>query len=103
VADLAELLPGAVRVPLGGDPAAFRQELGRVVRARDGGRGSLFVGVVAAESGRYDEAARALSSLRVVHAFFLDGGLEAYRSLRAAESARVAQAQVLGGADCEPH
>jgi rhodanese-related sulfurtransferase len=99
--DLEELLPGALRVPLGGDPAAFRQELGRAVRAREGGQGEVFVAVLDAEGSRYEEVARALSSLGVVHAFFVEGGLDAYRSIRDAQSARVAQAQVLGGSACE--
>jgi rhodanese-related sulfurtransferase len=102
--DLEELLPGARSVPLGGDPAAFRQELSRAMQAREGGSGALFVAIVGDEDegSGYDEAGRALSSLGVVHAFFLEGGLEALRNLRAAQSARLAQAQVLGGGSaCE--
>ena len=99
--DLEELLPGAVRVPLRGDPAAFRRDLGAAIQAREGGRGALFVAVVEDDGGRYDEVSRALSSLGVVHAFFLEGGLDAYRSLHAAERARLAQALVLGGPYCE--
>ena len=100
--DLEELLPGVRRVPLGGDPAAFRQALGRVVAEREGGRSSVFVAVIDAEGSRYDEVGRALSSLGVLHAFFVEGGLDAYRNLHAAENARLAQAQVLGKAACEP-
>jgi rhodanese-related sulfurtransferase len=99
--DLEELLPGARSVPLGGDPAAFRQALGRAIQAREGGPGALFVAIVGDEGSGYAEAGRALSSLGVVHAFFLEGGLEALRALHAAQSARLAQAQVLGGPACE--
>jgi hypothetical protein len=99
--DLQELLPSARRVPLGGDPAAFRQQLGRVVAEREGGRSSVFVAIIDTEGSRYDEVVRALSSLGVLHAFFVEGGLDAYRNIRAGETARLAQAQVLGGA-CEP-
>jgi rhodanese-related sulfurtransferase len=99
--DLHELLPGAQRVPLGGDPAAFRQQLARTIQAREGGHGALFVAIVDADDSRYAEVGRALSSLGVVHAFFLDGGLEAYRGFDAAQRARQAQAEILGERACE--
>jgi rhodanese-related sulfurtransferase len=99
--DLDELLPGAQRAPLGGDPAAFRQQLAKLIQAREGGQGALFLGIVDADDSRYAEVGRALSSLGVVHAFFLDGGLEAYRGFDAARRARQAQAQVLGEPACE--
>ena len=90
-----------MHVPLRGDPAAFRRELGGAIRTREGGPGALFVAVVEVEGSRSAEVARALSSLGVVHAFFVDGGLEAYRSALAAEQPdSLAQAQLLGGPLC---
>jgi hypothetical protein len=99
--DLVQLFPGAVHVPLRGDPAAFRRELGSAIRARETGPGALFVAVVEVEDSRTSEVARALSSLGVVHAFFLEGGLGAYRSALAAQQQdSLAQAQLLGGPLC---
>jgi len=102
VPDLAELFAGAVRVPLRGDPAEFRRELGGVIQTRERGPGALFVAIVEADEGRHVYVARALASLGVIHAFFLDGGLGAYRDLLASERERLARAEVLGG-DCGAH
>jgi rhodanese-related sulfurtransferase len=100
--DLEALLPGAVRVPLQGDPAAFRQALGRAVQAHESrGRGPLFVAIVEADGNHYAEAGRALASLGVVHAFFLEGGLDAFRRFQSDERARLARSQVIGGSACE--
>jgi rhodanese-related sulfurtransferase len=99
--DLAQLFPGAVHVPLRGDPAAFRRELGAAIRTREAGPGALFVAVVEVDGSRASDVARALSSLGVVHAFFVEGGLDAYRSALAAEQQdSLAQAQLLGGPLC---
>jgi rhodanese-related sulfurtransferase len=97
--ELRELFPGVVHVPLRGDPAEFRRQLGRVIQARERGPGALFLAIVEADDGRHVEVARALASLGVIHSFFLDGGLGAYRDVLASERERLARAEVLG-ADC---
>jgi rhodanese-related sulfurtransferase len=99
--ELARGVPRAVHVPLGPDPAQFRRALVAAIGARDDGNGALFVAVLEDDGSRHLEVTHALNSLGVVHAFFVEGGLEAYRSVLVAERSRMAQVERIGDPRCE--
>ena len=99
--DLADGASRLVHVPLGADPAAFRSALADAIGAREAGPGALFLAVLEQDGSRHVEVVRALSSLGVVHAFFAEGGLDAYRSALAAQRSGPARIAGLDDPRCE--
>jgi len=98
--DVRRSLPRVVHVPLHADPALFRRALASAIGPAEAGPGARFVAILESDGSRHVEIERALSSLGVVHAYFVEGGLEAYREVLAAQRSRMASLDRLGDPKC---